>query len=410
MVRQLPVFTLILVLLASSVAADGAPNDITITELQAKGVPPSLRASIMSLPAERRISLKADVTAINSAIKKKGYAWTAGYNKVSILSDAEKGNLLGDLSPRASAKTMRKKKVGPVRAIPASFDLRASNGVTSVKDQFNCGSCWAFAGVAALEGALKYKGKGNLDLSEQDLVSCLHGTGCSGATRPFQEDMFKNYFTNTGVPDEACFPYQERNEPCSQRCVDSANRVVKSDGYKNIALNVNAIKSAIKDYGPVKVSMDVYYDFYFYNSGVYRVSSSNYQGGHAVVLVGWGSENGVDYWIGKNSWGTGWGENGYFKIGLYESAVISKQALAVVVNSPSPGGNCVDSDGGGNYRTTGYAEAGSKRKDDKCIGGKKAKVKKKLKEAICKPNKKGKVRPSYLKHTCASKCVNGACA
>ncbi|MFH1403661.1 MAG: C1 family peptidase, partial [Candidatus Altiarchaeota archaeon] len=122
----------------------------------------------------------------------------------------------------------------------------------------------------------------------------------------------------------------------------------------------------------------------------------------------WGSNNQGNYWIAKNSWGTGWGQGGYFKIAWGEVGIDSE--LLLVAKPPNlPSQKCIDSDGGKNFRTAGYARNFKKRKDDKCQGGKKQKVIKSLKEAICKPNKKGKMRPSYFKHTCANKCVNGKC-
>ncbi|UCH96971.1 MAG: hypothetical protein JSV88_09010, partial [Candidatus Aminicenantes bacterium] len=120
------------------------------------------------------------------------------------------------------------------------------------------------------------------------------------------EDMYD------GIPLESCYPYTATDGPCDHNCtlyfpVDSWYYV----GNSSSVPSVSALKQAIYDHGPLSVAVYVNLAFQYYTSGIFN-SCSNYSPNHAVVLVGW--DDGGGYWIMKNSWGTGWGENGYMRI------------------------------------------------------------------------------------------------
>jgi len=225
--------------------------------------------------------------------------------------------------------------INPGFGLPAFFDWRNVGGksyITSIRDQGQCGSCWAFATNATLEGTINaYYNDPNVninpDLSEQDLVSCFMQNGCNGATSFQIQDIFKNYLVNTGITSESCSPYilaSGGSSACS-KCSDWQSQVWKTDSsYMSIDLvnnNIQKLEYALVNYGPVEVGMTVYNDLFSYTGGVYSHTTNGIAGYHAVTIVGYGVESDMPYWIVKNSWGTDWGESGYFRIRMGDSQI-----------------------------------------------------------------------------------------
>lgn len=202
-------------------------------------------------------------------------------------------------------------------SLPSTFDWRDKGGVTPVKDQENCGSCWAFGTVAPLESAIKIKEGRTVDLSEQWLVSCnKDGWGCNGGWWAHDyHEWKKGKCGGYGAVLESEFPYKAEDKPCGGGY--NHPYLVKNwafIGSEHGTPLKSAIKQAIIDYGPVSAAVRATSDWEYYNGGVY---SNNAEGrvNHAITLVGWDDamgSNGV--WILKNSWGTGWGDNGYMYI------------------------------------------------------------------------------------------------
>ena len=209
---------------------------------------------------------------------------------------------------------------GEYEAVPAEFDSREqwSECDFDIKDQGQCGSCWAFGAVETLEDRLciATSGEFNSDLSEQNVVSCdWVGFGCEGG---WPLSAF-GYLSLIGTPTEECIPYTSGQSGsgwgCSYKCEDSSvsNKLYKCK-YPWINFTKNGIKSEILSGGPVETAFDVYEDFMSYKSGIYEHTTGGYLGGHAVKIMGWGVEDEVKYWLAANSWSTSWGDNGYFKI------------------------------------------------------------------------------------------------
>lgn len=279
---------------------------------------------------------------IQQAIEDTGAEWTAGANAIWNLSWSEKELRLGAMDAEGAVPPGGREAGGVApppspRDLPASWDWRNANGVnyvSSVKNQGNCGSCWAHAACGALESLRKIVGKstcGIEDLSEQFLVSCDYGVaqgmnnGCGGGW----SDRVANYLQNTGTPDESCYPYKGKDPTsvppafCNGACNDWANRVrtisswswVRDGGPPTNPGAIDSIKAAAYA-SPCYISMVVYEDFYSYESGVYEHVSGSKKGGHAILLVGYSDTDSC--FICKNSWGTDWGENGFFKIAYSE--------------------------------------------------------------------------------------------
>jgi len=193
-------------------------------------------------------------------------------------------------------------------------DLRGQNWMSPVKSQGGCGSCAAFASCGAVEAMLNlwaFNPDLDLDLSEQHVFCCADGECASGL---YMGTAF-DYFTEFGVPDEDCWTYQGIDLPCTDTCSDWQSRVTQLDNWSlmwGYSSDDTILKQAVW-WQPMPVYMEVYADFGGYSAGVYKYDqTSPFSGGHFVVIVGW--DDSLDCWICKNSWGSGWGERGYFRI------------------------------------------------------------------------------------------------
>ncbi len=222
--------------------------------------------------------------------------------------------------------------------LPASFDWRALGGVTPIRNQRTCGSCWAFATVGAMESAIAIRTGQYLDLSEQFLVSCNYeGWNCDtggGTAHPYHYDTLAKNQTDVGAVLEVEKPYLNATGTCTA----AYNHPYTLSDWAFISSGtVENIKSAIYTYGPVKVSVCIGPAFQGYTGGIFSTDESGYcpyGTNHAVNLVGWDDAAGV--WILRNSWGTYWGESGYMEI-RYGTSNIGRLASWVSY----PGGTTV---------------------------------------------------------------------
>lgn len=199
--------------------------------------------------------------------------------------------------------------------LPPSFNWCDIDGIdysTSIKNQAPCPSCEAYALVASLETIVQYKvGKPfNCDLSEMHLFLC------SGGTCEWGVDIKKSmrYLEEYGVPDEGCFPDPGRSWDTS---VDEAlpgweNRTVKIETWGWVDNNVDSIKQALIDYGPLVVCVIVRTDFMSYKRGIYRNLWGTPKGGHVITIFGY--DDNQQCWLIKNSWGESWGEDGWIRV------------------------------------------------------------------------------------------------
>jgi len=195
---------------------------------------------------------------------------------------------------------------------PATKDWRDEGAVTPVKDQGQCGSCWAFSTTGTIEGAYFKKTGKLVSLSEQNLVDCSRQNyGCNGGN-PYVALLFTIH--HGGLDTEKSYPYHGRQGNCR---FNKENVGATITGAKHIVQGSEAdLHKVVGNIGPVSVAIDAaHYSFQLYKSGVYNEPyCSSYQLDHGVLAVGYGSENGQDYWIVKNSWGKVWGMDGYIKM------------------------------------------------------------------------------------------------
>jgi C1A family cysteine protease len=174
------------------------------------------------------------------------------------------------------------------------------------------------------------------DFSEQDLLSCSGAGSCSGGN-PF---WALNYIMNTGVVTEDCFPYTAQDDPCNL-CPDYLDKLSTITSYgwvTQMTADEAMIKLALQS-GPLIAFMEVYADFFNYNSGIYDPIPAEYEGDHCVVLLGYNDDDPNNkYWICKNSWGTNWGEDGYFniKMGVCEIGTFVLRLEGITINNQPP--------------------------------------------------------------------------
>ncbi|XP_043688370.1 senescence-specific cysteine protease SAG12-like [Telopea speciosissima] len=198
-----------------------------------------------------------------------------------------------------------------VTDVPTSLDWRSEGAVTPIKNQGGCGCCWAFSAVAAMEGITKLKTGNLVSLSEQELVDCdINNSGCQGG---IMDKAFQFIQQNQGLTTESNYPYEEIDGTCHEE--KAAYPAAKITGYEDVpANNEQALLQAVANQ-PVSVAIEGSgSSFQFYSSGLFTGECSTNLD-HAVTVIGYGENNdGTKYWLLKNSWGTGWGENGYMKI------------------------------------------------------------------------------------------------
>ncbi|XP_028760339.1 ervatamin-B-like [Neltuma alba] len=194
---------------------------------------------------------------------------------------------------------------------PASVDGRQKGVVTPVKNRKRCGSCWAFGTVGAIESINAISTGKLVSLSEQELVDCDSASvGCSGG---YTESAFEWVIKNGGISEEANYPYTARDGVCKAK--KNGGRVVKINSYAKVPKSDAALLCATARQ-PITVAFDANY-LQFYEDGIFdggNCKRRSTYANHAVLIVGYGSKDGKDYWIVKNSWGGDWGKNGYFLI------------------------------------------------------------------------------------------------
>ncbi|XP_050437997.1 cathepsin B-like isoform X7 [Adelges cooleyi] len=286
-------------------------------------------------------------------LNEKTSTWKAGENFPPDTPIEYLKGLLGSHGVEAAAK-------GPFKThdsnyfdlyhIPKNFDARKRwkrcKTIGVIRDQGNCGSCWAFGTSGAFSDRLCIATDGDFNelLSAEDLAFCcnLCGFGCQGGYPIFAWEHFSTNGIVTGGgydSKQGCLPYfvppclhdvpaeQEdscRSQPmesyhrCTKKCYGNTTIDYKEDHRYTINayfLRPDSIQEEVLVYGPVEASFKVYDDFINYKSGVYvKSANATYLGGHSVKLIGWGVENETPYWLLVNSWNENWGDQGTFKI------------------------------------------------------------------------------------------------
>uniref|UniRef100_A0A3B4G1Y2 Cathepsin L1-like n=1 Tax=Pundamilia nyererei TaxID=303518 RepID=A0A3B4G1Y2_9CICH len=207
--------------------------------------------------------------------------------------------------------------------LPANVDWRKEGLVGPVRNQGLCGSCWAFSSLGALEGQLKKRTGTLVSLSPQNLVDCSTQDGNLGCRGGYITKAYSYVIRNGGVDSESFYPYEHKvildtktysNGKCRYSVQGRAGYCSKfsvlPEGDEKM------LQKVLASVGPISVAVNAMLEsFHMYSGGLYNVPSCNPKLiNHAVLLVGYGTDGGQDYWLVKNSWGTAWGEGGYIRL------------------------------------------------------------------------------------------------
>jgi cathepsin L len=244
--------------------------------------------------------------------------FTVAMNKFGDLTNLEFASIYNGLNVNASQRIQSKNvHFAPHGWVPTAdvVDWRTKGAVTPVKNQGQCGSCWAFSTTGSVEGAWKLKKGALASASEQQLVDCSSDQGNMGCDGGLMDSAFQYIISRStkGIDTEDSYPYTAQDGDCA---ADSGSFASTISSFKDVqAKSESALQNAIQTVGPVSVAIDASQSsFQFYSSGVYYEKyCSPTQLDHGVLAVGFGTTDTdkKDYYIVKNSWGTDWGMQGY---------------------------------------------------------------------------------------------------
>jgi len=232
-----------------------------------------------------------------------------GVNQFSAMSYREwSSSMPGCLIPRTrtavpSHEVIQKEMIRRgIKGNSTSIDWREKNVITAVKNQGNCGSCWAFSATGSIEVAVAIETGNLISLSEQQMMDCSRGLGDASCEGGLMDNAFRYVKDNHGVDTEANYPYEMKDDTCKKN--KEQIRVSTIQSFHDISVkDEEAIARAVQ-IGAVSVAIEAdQASFMMYRSGVYTAKCGTALD-HGVLIVGYGtSENGLDYWIVKNSWG-----------------------------------------------------------------------------------------------------------
>ncbi|GLT29569.1 hypothetical protein SLA2020_044270 [Shorea laevis] len=266
--------------------------------------------------AEKELRLKIfkdNLEFIEKFNSKGNRTFKLGLNQFSDLTNEEfKALYTGyKIPPNSDSSKTTAFRHESVTDIPSSKDWTKEGAVNSIKNQGQCGCCWAFSAVAAVEGITKINSGQLPSLSEQQLVDCVEDNhGCKGG---WMTTAFEYIRDNQGIASEESYPYEAMDGTCQ---AEKATAAASISGFQEVTPNdEEALLKAVSQQ-PVSIAIEGSgYYFKNYESGVLTAGECGNNLDHAVTLVGYGTtEDGTKYWLIRNSWGETWGESGYMRI------------------------------------------------------------------------------------------------
>jgi len=258
---------------------------------------------------DRYNAFKANLAVIQAHDSSTGY--TLGVNEFTDLTSAQFKALYLGYRPRDTSylRSLNLHQAPANQIIANDIDWTTKGAVTGVKDQAQCGSCWAFSTTGSVEGAHEIKTGQLVSLSEQQLVDCAGSAGNQGCNGGLMDDAFQYIIRNQGIGTEASYPYTARDGTCKK--VTAAATI---SSFKDVAAGSESGLMSAVNMQPVSIAIEADQSgFQHYKSGVFTGPCGKSLD-HGVLLVGYGTDSGVDYWKVKNSWGVSWGDQGFIRI------------------------------------------------------------------------------------------------
>jgi len=259
-----------------------------------------------------RLSVYRDNLAFIENHNRENHGFTVAMNQFGDLTKEEFGQLYLGMNVDASNLIQNSPfTVDPTYVRDDTVDWRTKGAVTPIKNQGQCGSCWAFSTTGSHEGMWQIKKGSLVSLSKQNLVDCSGSYGNYGCNGGLIDSAFQYIIANGGIDTETTYKYTAKDGTCK---FNKANVGATMTAFKDVqAKSEPALQNAISSLGPISVAIDASHSsFQFYSSGVYfEKACSPTQLDHGVLAVGYGTQSGSDYYIVKNSWGTSWGTQGY---------------------------------------------------------------------------------------------------
>jgi len=264
--------------------------------------------------------------------------YTMGVNAFADLSLDEFVERYTGYVPNASAKKYNAARmsfedaVDVNAALPTSVDWRTQNAVSPVKNQGQCGSCWAFSTTGSVEGAHAIATKSLISLSEQQLVDCSTAQGNQGCNGGLMDQAFTYIEKNNGICLESAYPYTGVDGTCQTTCTKSAT----ISSYVDLPVGNETALLVAAAQQPVSIAIEADQSgFQLYTGGVFTGACGTALD-HGVLVAGFGTDNTVspalDYWLVKNSWGAAWGESGYIRLvrGINQCGLTNAASFPVV--------------------------------------------------------------------------------
>ncbi|NXF53976.1 CATS protein, partial [Oceanites oceanicus] len=247
-------------------------------------------------------------------------SYELGMNHLADMTSEEVAALLTGLNVAPWTNWTSPYRPQPGSKVPDTVDWREKGCVTDVKNQGTCGLCWVFSAVGALEAQVKLKTGNLVSLSVQNLIDCTRGYGNKGCGGGWKTRAFQYIIDNQGIDLDASYPYTAQDGACRY---NPTARAAACSGYVELPHgDESTLKDAVANVGPISVSIDASQPTTFLYwwavskclPGIYRDPSCSQVVTHAVLVIGYGSSDGQDDWLVKNSWGARFGEQGYVRM------------------------------------------------------------------------------------------------
>jgi len=276
--------------------------------------------------AERALRLeifKANLDYIRKHEAKPKRTWELRMNKFGDLHNAEFKAMVNGYRPikRSHLRNLNVKKLDV--DVATSVNWVTKGVVAPIKDQGQCGSCWAFSAVGAME-SLHAITKGSIvTLSEQQLVDCAGAEGNQGCEGGLMDQAFQYVMDNKGITTETAYPYTATDGTCKCTSANACSDAVDISSFTDVAANSSSALIAAINLQPISVAVDASgMDWQFYSGGVVTDAACGTELDHGVIAVGYDTGASQPYYLVRNSWGASWGEQGYIRIGIADGAGI----------------------------------------------------------------------------------------